>query len=937
MQYFDHHEIRRGNAGKTVADQPWSDYRTADFWSSRAASAVRLFCRPLHRVWNPDGPSGRLRLLSGLRPVEVLGVNTEELLLHGFPAPVVKMWCEIQGTHLLPLQRRAICDYELLNHPDLLIAAPTSSGKTFCGELALVRALCRRKKAVYVTPLKALAAEQYARLSSRLKPLGWRVILVTGEYRDNHAALLRGEFDLAVVVYEKFERWLTRRLDQMAALGLVVCDELQLIYDPERGGALEVALTLLRRMANRPALLGLSAVLPAPGTLADWLQVRVLEDTVRPSELRLGVYHNGRFRYRDDATGREGEEHWPGTVDRDPAEQVTELVRDAVGRGDQVMVFLESRARCQRLARHLAERLSIDVGSESMLRQLGRVRTATGKALSACLEHGVGFHHAGLTATQRELVEGLVRRGDLRVLCATGTLAAGVNLPADTVIIRPFRYIHGPHTHEPVCMPLRWSEFENRAGRAGRFGISDRPGRAILVAETELEADILWREFVAGRPQPHPSGLHDADFGRVLLEFVVAGAASTADELKKLWAATFYAATHREESLDIVSAVRELIETGFLQSTAADRFEPTALGRATVHSGVSVESARAFAGAAIDPGYDDPARWVQLVLHLSECATLQWPPAKSQRDLLTRPTDPGMSRANRMADLVCGWQEGRPVADLERMFGLPAGVIQQNMHTIAWLLDAAARITLAVRGPERRVRTLIRGSFEIQHGVPYAARKWLARAYRRLDRDDILELVHAGFVTPDTWLEARSDQSPLNLSIDLIDLLNQCSESENVMAQTHDRNRNDSSSDPRLVVDGVRKGERREIRWGGRRIALTPKCFKFLAKLAVARAAQPNRWVTRDELERGENQARYLHRLKGELESQCADIPTLWENNRRGGYRLQLEPSRLVIDWNALMDFDDFDLVDWVQQFRPAPVVTSKLEIRPAVGTQPAF
>jgi hypothetical protein len=122
---------------------------------------------------------------------------------------------------------------------------------------------------------------------------------------------------------------------------------------------------------------------------------------------------------------------------------------------------------------------------------------------------------------------------------------------------------------------------------------------------------------------------------------------------------------------------------------------------------------------------------------------------------------------------------------------------------------------------------------------------------------------------------------------------------------------------PVLRLLGTAQGERRIVQWCERSAALTPKCFKFLAKLAVSRAVEPQRWVLRDELERGENQARYLYRLKGEIEAQCGALPALWENNRRGGYRLTVPPDRIVVSWQALENYDDYDLVAWVKSFRP--------------------
>jgi hypothetical protein len=142
---------------------------------------------------------------------------------------------------------------------------------------------------------------------------------------------------------------------------------------------------------------------------------------------------------------------------------------------------------------------------------------------------------------------------------------------------------------------------------------------------------------------------------------------------------------------------------------------------------------------------------------------------------------------------------------------------------------------------------------------------------------------------------------------------------------------------PVLRLLGTPQGERRLVQWCDRPIALTPKCFKFLAKLAVSKAAQPQRWVTRDELERGENQARYLYRLKGEIESQCGDLPALWENNRRGGYRLTLPPDRVIVSWQTLENYDDYDLVAWVRAFRPLQMRLSEALPGQVVAVQPAL
>ena len=86
-------------------------------------------------------------------------MRVDELLSHGFSKRAVDTWRGGGLEYLLPLQAEAIQNYGLLDGKDLLISAPTSSGKTFCGELAAVKAVTENSKAIILMPLKALAAD----------------------------------------------------------------------------------------------------------------------------------------------------------------------------------------------------------------------------------------------------------------------------------------------------------------------------------------------------------------------------------------------------------------------------------------------------------------------------------------------------------------------------------------------------------------------------------------------------------------------------------------------------------------------------------------------------------------------------------------------------------------------------------------------------------
>jgi len=89
-------------------------------------------------------------------------VEVKKLLKYGIPESIIKTWEENQGEKLLPLQSLAVTRFGLLEGENLIISAPTSSGKTFCGEMAAICSIFKRKKVFYLVPLKAIAEEKFS-------------------------------------------------------------------------------------------------------------------------------------------------------------------------------------------------------------------------------------------------------------------------------------------------------------------------------------------------------------------------------------------------------------------------------------------------------------------------------------------------------------------------------------------------------------------------------------------------------------------------------------------------------------------------------------------------------------------------------------------------------------------------------------------------------
>jgi replicative superfamily II helicase len=305
-------------------------------------------------------------LYSAQFPSSALALVTRDLTSlhgHGIPQVVIDAWAA-RIDELNDLQVDTINQGRLLAGENVLVTAPTSSGKTMIGELAAIRAAQLGGRSVFLLPTRALVNEQYSRFSSTYGPAGLQTIRATGETADDVPALLQGQFDLAVLTYEKFTGLALGNTHLLKLLSVVVIDEVQTIVDPGRGAYLEFLLTLLR--ARRPAgvapqVVALSAVLGDLGGLDSWLDANVIVRTERPVPLLEGVLGpNGIYRYVD-AEGEEASEQLippTGWMQRNQ-DLVIPLVRKLVGRGQQVIIFRSTRGAARGCARYLAQSLGL--------------------------------------------------------------------------------------------------------------------------------------------------------------------------------------------------------------------------------------------------------------------------------------------------------------------------------------------------------------------------------------------------------------------------------------------------------------------------------------------------------------------------------------------------------------------------------------------------
>ena len=670
-------------------------------------------------------------------------MKMDGLIRYGAPAEVIGLWKKQESQALLPLQELAVKRYDLFGGGNLLIQAPTSSGKTFIGEMAAVETALRRKKVVYLVPLKALAEEKYQSFREKYEAYGLKVIVSSRDHREFDADLESGDFSMAVVVYEKLSQLLVRRPERLQEIELIIADELELLSDPERGGGLELLLTRILLSGTR--LIGLSAVIGQAEKLAKWMEAKLVLHEQRPVELRYGVLHNGVFRYRTYNAYSEGEE----TLTDQGAESSWEVLAQNVASfseaGETCLVFVKSKQESRRGAEALAGRIDGPPAREAIeaLRALEPTRSREG--LIDALERGVGFHNADLTPDERKAIEAAFRSGEIRVMVSTSTLAVGLNMPARNVFITADKWRYDARFGMPWKAPIMRAEYENMGGRAGRYDQGHAFGRSILIADTAFDAETLWRRYIEGEREGIEPCLSKEPLENYVLQLVASRCCRTEDELLDFLENTLtgewvwrelYAL--EEVELLIRSAINRAADTGMVAREGEGTLEATPLGRAVAAKGISIATALELeqwinesesrvwsdldliVAAATTPDGRMPA----VTLTSEEYARAGYVDrlrraAEGEDDSADVPLNrirkghltPFFEevRAIKIALLLRQWIDQQPVHDLEQEFETMSGQILAAAHQISWLTDATASIAEALGASEpftERVRAL---------------------------------------------------------------------------------------------------------------------------------------------------------------------------------------------------------------------------------------
>ncbi|MDQ3341784.1 MAG: DEAD/DEAH box helicase [Myxococcota bacterium] len=358
-----------------------------------------------------------------------------------------------KGLEPYPVQEQAIG--KIFANESVLVTVPTGTGKTLMAKAALHKAMGKGQRAIYTTPLRALTEEKFRELSADFGE--HNVGFATGDYKVNREAPIQVE--VAEILWNRIVAE-----KHVSPAEIVVMDEGHYFNDPERGYVWEQSIIGLD---PRTQLVILSATVGHADKFCHWVELtrRVPMALVESRERKVPLVHEFR------------------------EEMMIDTVRELAHTGDvPAIIFVFGREQCFEVARLIksCRRFTTDEEKAKVeaLCDEALLPSGASRELRPLLAHGIGIHHAGILPRYKQLVEQLALERLIKFVVSTETIAAGINLPARTVVFPSLRKFIKQQVRLVTA-----AEYHQMAGRAGRPQFDDR-GLAITLAPEEIVSDL---------------------------------------------------------------------------------------------------------------------------------------------------------------------------------------------------------------------------------------------------------------------------------------------------------------------------------------------------------------------------------------------------------------------------------------------------------------
>jgi len=593
-----------------------------------------------------------------------------------------------------------------LYEKNCIVSTPTASGKTLMAILAAIKTLEKRKKVLYTSPLVALAFEKYEEFSKFFNE--YKVAISVSDFDSSDPWLQN--YDLIVATNEKVESLIRHGAEWIRDVGLLILDEIHLLTDVSRGPTLEILITKMRKIVKNLQILGLSATIKNAEELANWLEAELLKSDFRPVKLYQGVAYDSKIIF-------------PGykTIELDKDLELEEaIILDTLKRGKQILIFCSTRKSTEALAERLAKIVSSKLGKGDieLLKKLSEeienvleVPTEQCKRLARCVKNGTAFHHSGLVGRQKRLIEENFRNGLIRVLVATTTLAAGVDLPAFRVLIKEAKRYHP--LYGSIYIPIL--EYYQMIGRAGRPRY-DSFGESIIIAKNEDDVEELKERFIFGEPEPITSKLASEPALRMhVLALIASEFCKKGKSILDFFSSTFFAFKYGDISIieeKVEDILQSLSEWSFI-TIDKEKIEATRVGKRISELYIDPLTGKIFVDALKSREKFTEFSFLQLIsssiemkpllsVRMSELeeieATIQ---SRKDEILVEIPLDDyeyeEFEKSIKMANILEDWINEKTEEEIMQKYSLTPGELYSRLQIADWLLYSLHEIALVMR------------------------------------------------------------------------------------------------------------------------------------------------------------------------------------------------------------------------------------------------
>ncbi len=874
-----------------------------------------------------------------------------ELGRYNIPEKIVDAWINEMGEDLLPVQERAIKKYRVLDGKSLIISSPTTSGKTFIGEIAAVKGVMEKKKVIYLVPQKSLAKEKYLDFQKKYESFGIRTVVSSRDHREFDQRIEAGKFGIAVTVYENMAQLMVKNPFLLKNVALVIIDELQEIGDPDRGPGLEITITKIVTSLHRPQIIGLSAVLGNPEALARWLDADLLTHDKRPIELHKGVLHHGAFHYKTHNTHERKTEDLVDTGLDNRGEILLASIVHLVKQGDYILVFLSSKMDTMAFARRLVDRVALG-RAQGAIEELALLEETSLKLeLNFCLQKSIAFHHLDLSREERDIIERYTRAGEIKVIFCTTTLAMGVNLPATTVFLQTQKWETNGSDHM-IMTPIAWAEYEIISGRAGRLGFGRDFGRSITIARNDYEYQMLWENYIDGEVAMLSSQMNRQGFDNHLVNIMASGLGKTREELEAFFARTFMGLSENRETIrtNMEKALQFLLDNSLIEQCRRGELSVSTLGNAVASKGITcltaldlvlflkevgcreltdLEILHAMAsshdGKRIDiqiAQHEHGNRKYEKLVRKKFCGQQEYVGTLLSR-VIKSPLLLTKSKAKilKLTLLLDRWIRGVETPSLERYFESYYGTIVAAAEGMSRIAFAASLVAQSIGSPKPLQDRLTTLSERLLYGLEEDSLELARLRVRGLGRARIRKLVKEGFDSRKAIREAPMTilvmMIPEKIAISLKRAVESDGEAPVVISTPAVETATVEAVAPddtflyrdRIEITGKPMEKRNLVIINGSPTGITNRSLELLLHFAVALKKDGKGWVHKQDLTSDIGSTQLIARLRNELRNlTLAKDGKIIENDGSGSYRLSIPPQNVVIDeeslqkhWNAVI------------------------------------